>query len=247
MPSPEKILCLDMGNSRLKAQLWAGDRPGERLELDGDAAEWTRFLLPLLDEADGRSVLCSVRPSQALPLREWLEAVGRRPRLIRGDDPVPFPVDIQGRETLGADRLCNAAAAWAERLAPALLVDAGTAVTFDLIDGEGVYCGGGIMPGAGLSLAALAEGGEQLPRVAAEWPESPWGRDTGAALASGVLWGSLAALEGLARRFREEFGEEGAVVLTGGAAPGLAERWSAGPCRLEPDWTLRGIAALAGA
>lgn len=80
---------------------------------------------------------------------------------------------VAQRETLGADRLCNAAAAWAASLAPALVIDAGTAVTVDLVDAGGVYRGGAILPGQSLTLRALGAGAEQLFEARPDWPPSP--------------------------------------------------------------------------
>ncbi|MCB1162449.1 type III pantothenate kinase [bacterium] len=241
----DTLLCIDIGNSRLKARCWSHGPEGDALSLEGgDVDALLDALAPLLAAAEGRVGLCSVRPSLGLPLARALRARGAQLREIRGDSPAPFPVAVAQRETLGADRLCNAAAAWAASLAPALVIDAGTAVTVDLVDAGGVYRGGAILPGQSLTLRALGAGAEQLFEARPDWPPSPWGRDSAEALAAGALWGGLAALEGLALRYRADWGDAAPVILTGGAAPGLAARWAAGACRLEPDWTLRGVAAL---
>ncbi len=242
-----KLLCLDLGNSSLKAMTWLDGSAGEMITLAGDStAAWMNELAPLLSATDNRAALSSVRPSLADPLAARLLAADVELTHIRGDSDVPFPVAVEARETLGADRLCNAAAAWAAGLAPALVFDAGTAMTADLVDDSGVFRGGAILPGAALSLQALAGGGEQLQLPPSGWPESPWGSDSGQALAAGAHWGQLAAAEGLARRYRREWGAEAAVILTGGGAAPLAERWLEGAHRLVPDWTLRGLAVLAG-
>jgi type III pantothenate kinase len=245
--SIRKLLCLDLGNSSLKAMTWLDGEAGEPIALAGDCtAAWMTELGPLLSAAGDRAALCSVRPSLADPLAARLLAADVELVHIRGDSQVPFPVAVQSRETLGADRLCNAAAAWAAGLAPALIIDAGTAMTADLVDGSGVFRGGAILPGAALSLKAMAGGGEQLRVTPPGWPDSPWGADTDRALAAGAHWGQLAAAEGLTRRYRREWGAEAPVILTGGGAADLAERWLEGAHQLVPDWTLRGLAALAG-
>ncbi len=235
-----------MGNSRLKALLWLEGPRGERVDLPGDAdvETWERELGPLLAAADAGAALCSVRPERSGALSAWLRQQGVQLSVVEGDSPTPFTVAVRARETLGADRLCNAAAAWDANLAPALVVDAGTALTLDLVDGSGVYRGGAILPGPGLALAALAGGAERLPRVEPRWPALPWGLNSEEALQAGALWGGLAAAEGLARRFRRQFGETAPVILTGGGAPALAGRWQEGARNLEPDWTLRGLAAM---
>jgi type III pantothenate kinase len=242
---PTALLCLDLGNSRLKGLLWQDGRASAHFTLPAQAGppDWERVLAGPLAAA-GRVALASVRPAAAAQLAAWLAARGPRCWQLASTMPLPFATALGDRRTLGADRLCNAAAAWVEPLAPALLIDAGTAITVDLIDPAGCYLGGAILPGPELMLAALAGGTAQLPRVQAAWPAQPWGGDTAEALAAGALWGSLAAVEGLVARRRREW--PGAVaVLTGGLAPALAARWQEGVARLEPDWTLRGLAALA--
>ncbi len=244
--SAPALLCMDLGNSSLKVMPWRKGEAGQLLTLAGDStAAWMSELMPLLDSVDNRAALCSVRPSLADPLAARLLAADVRLTHIRGDSPVPFPVALRDRETLGADRLCNVAAAWAEGLAPALIIDAGSAMTADLVDGSGAFLGGSILPGAALSLGAMSSGGEQLFATSLDWPESPWGGDTHRALAAGALWGQLAAAEGLARRYRKEWGSEAPVILTGGASAALSERWIEGRHRRVADWTLRGLAALA--
>jgi len=245
---PAALLCLDLGNSRLKGLLWRDGRASAGLALAAEAgpAAWEAALAEPLAAAAGRVALTSVRPAEAARLRDWLAGRGARCWQLASDMPLPFPTALRDRRTLGADRLCNAAAAWAEHLAPALLVDAGTAITVDLIDPAGCYLGGAILPGPALALAALAAGTAQLPRVQAEWPPQPWGGDTAEALAAGALWGGLAAVEGLVARLRRTW-PAATAVLTGGLAPALAARWQEGAARLEPDWTLRGLAALASA
>ena len=240
-----ELLCLDLGNSRLKALLFGGAGPKRWAMLPAAASEedWERELGPLAD-AGAAVALSSVNPSRGAALKAWLDVRRLYSWELRGDSPVPFPVAVRGRETLGADRLCNAAAAWAEGLAPALIADAGSALTLDVIDAAGCYLGGLILPGSNLMLAALARGTGQLPHIEAEWPEKIIGEDTRGALAAGASWGLLSALEGLVRRLRRRFGEDCSLVMTGGWGDALADRWEEGSCRLEPDWTLMGLKAL---
>ncbi len=245
MPDQPPLLCLDLGNSRLKAQLYKGDEPSAHITLPGVAGRslWDKEISPLLVEGV-EVALCSVAPTRERRLLNWFEARGLRPWRLRGDSTAPFPVAIRDRVTLGADRLANAAAAWAEDVAPALILDAGTAFTVDIRDQEGRYTGGLILPGPDLALEGLARGGERLPLAEGFWPEEPWGNDTGEALAAGVTWGLLAAAEGLVRRLVARLGSRCQVILTGGMALEMAERWQECRVRVELDWTMRGIRAL---
>ena len=235
------LLCLDQGNSRLRALLRGVAGGRQAIALSMDPAAWEAELAPLLARAE-RVALCSVAPGRSAPLLEWLRPRGKPIFVASGESATPFPVDVRGRRSLGPDRLCNAAAAWADGLAPAIVIDAGTAMTVDFVDRDGRYAGGAILPGSELSLRALAAGGEMLPALAlGEWPESPVGRDTESAMLAGALWGLLAAAEGLVARLG---GEGCSVILTGGMAGQLGERWR-GEVRVEREWTLLGLAALA--
>jgi type III pantothenate kinase len=250
MPPATPLLALDQGNSRLKAVLWEDELARARAELPTEAGPeaWEQALIPLLGGTELPVALASVVPARAEGLEAWLQARGRRVRRIEGDTPVPFPVAIQGRQSLGADRLCNAARAWSLHLAPALILDAGTALTVDVIDGDGCFAGGVIFPGEEMVLDALSRGASRLPRVAASWPATAIGVDTASALAAGSSWGLLGAAQGLVRRLRQELcAAEATVVLTGGQAPALARHWGAEPVQLAPDWTLAGLRDLAAA
>lgn len=238
-------LCLDLGNSRLKGFLWEEGHGRASFSIAAvDEAAWAAALAEPLAAAGGRVALASVNPPVAARLSAWLAAQDAQCWRLASADPLPFPCAIADRRTLGADRVCNAAAAWAAGLAPAVVIDAGTAMTVDIVDPAGCYLGGAILPGPALALAALGAGTAQLPRAAARWSSEPWGKSTATALAAGALWGGLAAAEGYAARLRRRW-PTAAVVLTGGLAADFAARWQAGAARLEPDWTLRGLAALA--
>ena len=247
------ILCLDQGNTRLKAAVFSGDELALRLDLapaqhgdDPRAIDLAAALAAAGLEADqlDSAALCSVAPTRDPAIMRELLKLGVDLRVVRGDSETPFPVQINNRETLGADRLCNMAAAWAEGLKSCIVIDAGSAMTLDLMNADGEYEGGLIMPGTGMMAAAMARGGEQLFESPEAWPSEIIGRDTGAALAAGSHWGLLAAAEGLVARLNADRGREHTVVLTGGDGPALAERWR-GPSRLEEDCTLRGLLVLA--
>ena len=121
---------------------------------------------------------------------------------------------------MGADRLVNAVAAHKYYKGPLIVIDFGTATTFDVVDGEGNYCGGAISPGINLSLEALHMAAAKLPRVAIGRPRQVIGRATVPAMQSGIFWGYVGLIEGLVKRIKEEFGAEmmGAGHRRAGAA-----------------------------
>lgn len=143
---------------------------------------------------------------------------------------------------VGADRIVNAVAAFAEYGGPCIVVDFGTATTFDVVSEAGDYVGGVICPGPQISADALFSRAARLSRVDFLRPERVIGKTTRESVQSGLFWGAIAMTEGLVARIRSELGAAGpvAIVATGGLAPLFA---SACPdlARLDPDLTLKGL------
>ncbi len=234
------LLCLDRGNSGLKGLLLDGSCVAARPRFNEN---WRRTL-SLLPLGQVAVALCSVAPSRDEEMLAFLAERKVETWILRGDSEVPFPVEIRRRETLGADRLANMAGAWFSRRYPMVVVDAGSAVTVDLMDEEGIYQGGLILPGPRLWLEGLAAGGEMLPEVKLEGEIPILGKETDEALAAGAVWGLRAAMEGLILRLGPLNRESPSVILTGGAAPLIAEGWLGEAPKVERDWTLQGLAAL---
>ncbi|MCP4548934.1 MAG: type III pantothenate kinase [bacterium] len=240
-----QILCLDQGNTRLKGVLYDGGESVRAFHVTDDEPGALNRELAGLDPKMIRVALCCVTPSREVHIKGVLRELGLPVWQVQSTHSVPFAVKVEQRGTLGADRLCNVAAAWREQVMPAIIIDAGTAMTLDIVNAAGEFEGGLICPGRGILARALAHGGERLFEVGSQWPQEIVGVNTADALAAGVSWGLQSAAEGLVTRLNEERGVEHEVILTGGDAPSLAERWRGGKPRLEPDWTMRGILTLA--
>lgn len=127
-------------------------------------------------------------------------------------------VRVKSPELVGADRLVNAVGAFMAHGGPLIVVDSGTATTFDIVGHDGGFEGGIIAPGLTLSMQALHEAAASLPRVAIQKPENVIGKDTVSAMQSGIFLGYLELIDGLIRRIREEYHEEMKVIGTGGIA-----------------------------
>lgn len=189
-----------------------------------------------------RVAVCSVVPGA---LESFLGACGGLPVVIAGPDTVPMKVAMAAPENLGADRLLGAWAALREGYAPPLIVvDAGTAVTFDVVDARGRLVGGAIAPGPAAGLAGLRTAvAADLPEVAVARPERAIGGATGAALQSGAYWGCVGAIERTVAAIARDLSARPSVILTGGLAatlaPNLPRAWA-----LEPELTLKGLARL---
>ena len=142
-------------------------------------------------------------------------------------------------EEVGSDRLVNAASAHQTYGGPLIVIDFGTATTFDVVDKNGAYSGGVIAPGINLSLDALHLAAAKLPRVAVQKPETVIGKRTVSAMMSGIYWGYVGLIEGLLTRIKDEFGEEMNVIATGGLAPLFSDE--IGVDHLDPNLILKGL------
>jgi len=144
---------------------------------------------------------------------------------------------------VGADRLVNAVAGHALYGGPLIVVDFGTATTFDIVGADGSYLGGVICPGINLSLRALHLAAAKLPRIAVEAPQdgsAVTGKTTQEAMQSGVFWGYVSMIEGLVTRLKAEHSESMQVLATGGLAPIFANRTVAIDT-VSGDLTLQGL------
>ncbi|MFT5143886.1 MAG: type III pantothenate kinase [Rhodothermales bacterium] len=175
------------------------------------------------ESARVRVGLCSVVPSAAKAVLDVL--AGRAPFVVSHTVRLPFEMAYETPETLGNDRIAAASAAvltYAVPNQPVLVVDAGTAVTYEVVDAGRVYRGGAIAPGPTLLHRALHAGTAQLPRTSGPPPNGPVGRSTVDAIRSGIHFGFVDAVAGMIRRLKQEAGEGCLVVATGGWAPKLA-------------------------
>ena len=140
----------------------------------------------------------------------------------------------------GADRIVNAVGAYSAHGGPLIVVDSGTATTFDVVGKDGGFEGGVIAPGINLSMQALHQAAAQLPRVAIEQPARVIGKDTVGAMQAGVFWGYIGLIEGLIGRVRQEYGAPMKVVATGGIAS-LFEGATSAIDIFDADLTVRGL------
>jgi type III pantothenate kinase len=175
------------------------------------------------DEVDRAAIsgvaVCSVVPSTTYAIekacRRYLD---RAPRILDARQDLGFPVRVDNPAELGADRVVNCIAARTRLAPPFLIVDFGTATTFDCVDRDGAYVGGAIAPGLQISADALFSRTSRLPRIEVQHPAKAIGTNTVAAIQSGVFWGYVGLVDGLARRCKDELGGTVPCVATGGLA-----------------------------
>ena len=187
-------------------------------------------------------VISTVVPQNLFALRKVSESYFKCAPLIVGEQQLELGMQIKlGRpQEVGADRLVNAVAAKARYGNGVIVIDFGTATTFDVLSGQGDYIGGVIAPGINLSLEALHAAAAKLPEIAVARPEKVMGDPTVSAMQSGVYWGYVSMVEGIVKRLKEEQGNDFKVIATGGLA-GLFSKATDAIEHYEPDLTTHGL------
>src|SRR5262249_45414568 len=187
------------------------------------------------------AILSSVVPATNFNLKTLCRRYFKCDPLVVGEPKCRLGIKVllDRPEEVGADRVVNAVAGKDRYKTPLIIVDLGTATTFDIVDAEGNYSGGIISPVINLSLQPLRTAAAKLPHVAVARPPRIIGKSTVPAMQSGLFWGYVGLIEGLVQRIREEFGAPMDVVATGGLAPLFA---GATPVvqNIDPDLTLWG-------
>ena len=252
------LLAVDCGNTNIVFAIYDGDtqRANWRMSTDPkrSADEYLVWLTQLMtlngfavDELSDMivaNVVPEVKPKLISLAQRGLNLI---PRIIGNEDiDLGIKINIDQPNQAGADRLVNAVAARDLYDLPAIILDFGTATTFDLVGRCGSYEGGIIAPGVNLSVEALYLAAARLPRLAVE----PWkadmpilGKDTVSAMQSGIFWGYVSMVEGLIGRLRRNHGEHLKVIATGGVASLFADHL-ASISVVDPDLTLKGLVRI---
>ena len=252
-PMAHSWLIFDIGNTAVKWGRFEGAhlRSTGRLSLDASAlasvSAWRTVLAPLCHESSAQAGIVSV-VADAIPAAEAaLNAHDVSVSVLDVEGPLPFALAYETPDTLGADRLAAAAGAWLQHGRDAsrsvLVLDAGTALTCEVMHRNGTYLGGVIAPGPELLRDSLAGGTAQLPIVSLEQPPHPIGTSTETALQSGIMNGFISMASGLTETLADTLPDTPRVVLTGGAAPLLADAISL-PSFHEPHLVLHGTRQL---
>ncbi len=248
------LLAIDCGNTNVVFAVYDGDeRRGQwRAATDqprtaDDFAVWLPSLMAMkgLRPADiSGAIIATVVPQALFDLeilcRQYFDC---DPLVVGRGVDLGIEVRMEKPDEPGADRLVNAVAAHKHYGGPAIIVDFGTATTFDIIDEEGAYRGGVIAPGVALGLETLHAAAAQLPRIAVARPDRVIGGGTVSAMQSGIYWGYVGLVEGLVARIRNEFGADMKVIATGGLAPLFGDGTSVFQ-HIDPDITMRGLVEI---
>lgn len=245
------LLAIDVGNTHVKFGVYNGERLLDTWRATTDRErtpdEWAihldRFLALgglQLKQLDG-CIVASVVP----PLTEALRQMARKhlkvePLFVSGTIPLGIGVDYPRPSEVGADRLAGSVAAAATYGAPVIVIDFGTSTNFDIVNPAGAYVGGVIATGLETSLAALSQRAARLFNVDLDFPPNVIGTSTAEAMQSGLMWGYIGLIEGLATRIQHQLGQACPIIATGGLADRLAPHTSLFTA-IDHDLVIRGL------
>lgn len=246
------LLAIDAGNTNIVFAVTEGDtvraefRAATKDTRTADEyAVWLKQLLDIeglslgdLDDA----IIATVVPQALFNLRTVCRKYLKCEPLVVGEANVDLGIrlNVANPAGVGADRIADAVAAHRSYPGSLIVVDFGTATTFDIVGEDGTYEGGVIAPGVNLSLEALHLAAAKLPLIAVERPQAVIGKDTIPAMQSGIYWGYVGLVEGLVQRIKAEFGKPMKVIATGGLAS-LFRHSSTMIDVVDKDLTIRGL------
>ncbi|MGB9712388.1 MAG: type III pantothenate kinase [Dissulfurimicrobium sp.] len=190
-------------------------------------------------------IISCVVPPLVRPWEEFATKYLKKEAIIlKGDMPLGMPILYKRPYEVGADRIVNAIGAYKKYRRALIIIDYGTAITFDCVSSKGEYLGGAIAPGIWLATEALFRGTSRLPRVELfAKPKTAIGQDTNSAIQSGVIYGFAGLTDGMVERLSKEFPKRPTVIATGGLASLIAPYCSTIE-EVLPDLTLQGLAII---
>ncbi|HEY6930437.1 MAG TPA: type III pantothenate kinase [Thermoanaerobaculia bacterium] len=250
--STASLLAVDVGNTNTVLGLYEGGKLARHWRLTTRRDATSDEIVLSVEGLLGRDrkgpvpevIVASVVPSLGFPLRQaFRQMFGQDPLFVEPGIKTGMPILYEVPQEVGADRIVNAVAAHARVGGPCIVVDFGTATTFDVVTPRGEYAGGVIVPGIAISAEALFEKAARLWRVEIRRPERVVGRTTAASIQSGLYFGYLSLVDGVIDRISREIGGTPRVIATGG----LAELFGSGSQRIEevdPLLTLTGLALI---
>ncbi len=248
------LLAIDCGNTNTVFSIWDGEKFLCTLRT---STEWQRtadqyfvWLTTLLKHHEldvdiDEVIISSTVPRVVWNLRVFADRYYNCRPIVVGKPDCLLPVDVRvdAETQVGPDRLVNTVAGFDIYGGDLIIVDFGTATTFDVVDTDGAYIGGVISPGVNLSLEALHQAAAALPHVDVTKPEKVIGTNTVACMQSGVFWGYVGLINGVVEQIKQELGREMKVISTGGLAP-LFQQGHALFDHFEDDLTMHGLTVI---
>lgn len=227
------LLVIDVGNTNIVLGIYEGERLVDNwriwTERDRTSDEYGILVRNLfssrsisLGEIEAIAISCVVPPMLNMLLELSERYFQRKPLIVEFGMNIGMPVLTDNPMEVGADRIVNAVAAYHKHKRSLIVVDFGTATTFDYISSKGEYMGGAIAPGLGISSEALFMRASKLPRVELAKPQKVVGKNTVHSMQAGIFFGYVGLVDEIVRRMKEEVGSDPKVIATGGLAPLIA-------------------------
>jgi len=249
------LLAIDVGNTNTVFALYDGETALADWRIATDTRRtadeyfvWLNHLMTnnsIAASSINDVIVATVAPQTLFNLKALARSYFSSEPLVIGEEGchVGLAIRLSRPSEIGADRVVNARAALTSYGPNLIIVDFGTATTFDVVDGDGAYAGGVIAPGVNLSLAALEKAAAKLPRVAVDRPSQVIGTDTVSAMQSGVYYGYIGLIEGVCRRIIAEHGTPMKVIATGGLSP-LFAAGTGVIDEIDDSLTMRGLVEI---
>ena len=248
------LLAIDCGNTNTVFAIWTGEAFLATWRIATDHRRtadeyfvWLSSLIALnkLEVGITEAVISSTVPRVVYNLRVLCNRYYEcRPLVVgRPDCRLPVAPRVDQGTTVGPDRLVNTVAGFSRHGGDLVLVDFGTATTFDVVDSDGAYIGGAIAPGVNLSMEALHMAAAALPHVDVTKPQQAIGTNTVACMQSGVFWGYIGLVEGIVRQIRAERARPMRVIATGGLASLFDQGFDLFDA-VEEDLTMHGLVLI---
>ncbi len=245
------LLAVDIGNTNIKLGVFGGDEIlatwNLATEIHATSDEYGGVLLNLMDRRQVLSAsvsgvaLCGVVPPLIYTFAEMCRKyLNNRPLVVEAGVKTGMRILLDNPREVGPDRVVNAVAARHLYGSPLIIIDLGTATTFDVVSKEGDYIGGAIAPGINIASEALFSRTAALPRIELVRPRDVIGRNTVSAMQSGIIFGYIDLIEGMIKRIEQELATKAKVVATGGQVYPFAEEIGAIDV-VDPNLTLKGL------
>ena len=220
-----KLLIIDVGNTNTVFALYNNDKVIKKWRIStvikrtvDEYVIWFKSII--LDKNEFKDIIVgSVVPDITEELKIAIQKFFKKEALIVSEDiKVCFPFEVDNPSEVGTDRIVNSLCAWRLYKKPTIIIDFGTATTFDIVGKSGSYLGGVIAPGVNLSMISLNTAAARLPRIAITKTENIIGKNTVDAMSSGIYWGYVGLIENLINKIENELDYKMLIIATGGLA-----------------------------
>ncbi len=248
------ILVIDIGNTNTSIGVFKGDELIGSFRLSSDVKktvdEYGISLLTLLNHSNMTAKIEGALVSSVVPqlCEIYKEAISKylniKPISLSYKSKMPIKLNIENNKEIGADRIANAVAVYCKYQLPAIVIDFGTATTFDIVDKDANFIGGIIAPGMKIQAKALSQFTSKLPKLKIEPPKEAIGKNTISAMLSGIVLGHSCMIKGMIEKCENEIGQKATVIATGGYSDVLFEKMDKTIDYIDKDLTLYGLKEL---